>query len=603
MPKSTTTHRRTFRESISNVDKFLREKLGNAISTLSNRELSGYDNGHRFVRGWKIKDKSLEAIFKVLIPSDFPYGVPRIAIEDLEEPDRDLGKTVPHIEGKGLLCLPKLNASPSNPTGLVRELLQMAKTYIETFSNQPERVDQDFQDEFISYWNRHRTKDADPILSLIDPLSETHEIMVSKTKDGFLIVGESTETISSWHKNRFPMTKELPFQKGLFIKLDKPPIPEQFPDTVSELKNLIVSNAPSALNAFMGRLINVNPYVVIMSFAKGSEVGLIGVSILSNTDKSRITRGFRGTAYMTPEMKLNRLTEHSETKRCQVVRLEHDWVHGRGKDTSQGILKKSRVTILGCGSLGSHTAVRLAQAGVGQITLVDPESLDAANVGRHALGIRHIERSKAYSLSEELRERFPHLKILPCPTKWEILMEKNSDHFKKADLVISTIGEWHAEGPLNEWQSSEDLAPPILYGWMEARASVAHAVLIKKPGPCLQCVLEENGDMRAPDSEGWPDNDGLESEPACGSTFQPYGPIDLAFAEALVSDLAIAMLTGDQVESIHRVHAVSKSRMEKLRGKWTDTHKKFRPEGFNGSFQYERPLKKHKECPLCSQKT
>lgn len=285
------------------------------------------------------------------------------------------------------------------------------------------------------------------------------------------------------------------------------------------------------------------------------------------------------------------------------MRADHDWIHGRGKDENQKTLKNSKVVILGCGALGSHVAVRLAQAGVGRMILVDPEILETANVGRHALGLKDIQDFKSVSLAAELCRRFPHEKFIPHRGTWESFLGKHGDEMRNADLIVSAIGEWSGEGSLNEWQVSEDSAPPILYGWMEPCAAVAHALLVKKTKGCLRCILTEQGEMREPDSIGWPNESGLDSEPACGSIFQPYGPVDVAFAEALVADLSIAALLGDQKDSIHKTHATSEARIQKLGGKWSDTHKKFRPDGFTGSFQYERSLGKDPQCPICSKKS
>ena len=61
------------------------------------------------------------------------------------------------------------------------------------------------------------------------------------------------------------------------------------------------------------------------------------------------------------------------------------WVHGRGHDARQKVLAEKYVVIAGCGSVGGPVAQQLAMAGVGQSTLVDPETLTWSNIGRHPL--------------------------------------------------------------------------------------------------------------------------------------------------------------------------------------------------------------------------
>lgn len=62
---------------------------------------------------------------------------------------------------------------------------------------------------------------------------------------------------------------------------------------------------------------------------------------------------------------------------------------------------------------------------------------------------------------------------------------------------------------------------------------------IAEHGGCLQCHLGRTGtpDFRVVD---WPDGLGQNrEEPACGAHFQPYGPVELSFENAMVSDMAL----------------------------------------------------------------
>ncbi|MCL4402226.1 MAG: ThiF family adenylyltransferase, partial [Acidobacteria bacterium] len=49
------------------------------------------------------------------------------------------------------------------------------------------------------------------------------------------------------------------------------------------------------------------------------------------------------------------------------------------------LLERTRISIIGCGSFGSALADMLVRAGVGRLTLIDPEPLAAENLGRHML--------------------------------------------------------------------------------------------------------------------------------------------------------------------------------------------------------------------------
>lgn len=594
------THQETHNQAIAEVEHFLSEKFPNAVGVLSRKELDEFSPTHQFSSGWIIGDGEQNIYFKILIPPQFPFAVPRIAIEDINDKARDFEKEWPHVEGQGVLCLPALNSSIKQPSELVNTLLYHATQLITDLKSDKDLAQTDFQKEFISYWGRKKNTEA-RIWSLLDPESETQEVLIGPTKRGEYFIASSKEEAVSWFRNRHSTEQNPSMVNGLYIKLDHAPI-SPFPDSMLEMEKFVATYAPNDLEKFQSYLLKVNPYVIIFSAPGEAGRGMIAISSTRNPNARDPMRGsFRSVYNMPMSLRLARMSESSDFKRHQVARSEHDWIHGRGKDKLQKILRSSSVALLGCGSLGSHVAVRLAQAGVGKMILIDPDEMETANVGRHALGIPHVGTRKATSLANELRERFPHLKIVDLPGHWEVALKSYPELFEGVSLIISTMGEWRAEGPLNEW-CIQTKKFPIIYGWMEQRAAVAHALLIQKEGGCLECVVSDNGEMRESHSKGWPNEHGLQYEPACGSMFQPYGPVDLAYAEALVAKLALSALLGEEKENVQRMHATSDDHLKLLGGSWSDAHLKFRPKGFTGSFQYQQPLTPHAQCRFCAKK-
>ncbi len=62
-------------------------------------------------------------------------------------------------------------------------------------------------------------------------------------------------------------------------------------------------------------------------------------------------------------------------------------------------LSSLRVAVVGCGGTGSPTATMLARSGVGELVLIDPDSLDASNLNRvRGLRARDIGKPKAPQL-------------------------------------------------------------------------------------------------------------------------------------------------------------------------------------------------------------
>jgi hypothetical protein len=214
-------------------------------------------------------------------------------------------------------------------------------------------------------------------------------------------------------------------------------------------------------------------------------------------------------------------------------------------------LLASHVVMVGCGSLGAPLTRLLAQAGVGQIDLIDPDTLTAPNTGRHVLGSAEIGKNKASALAGQLQRDFPHLRITGHASSWQGVASKPDSPLAKANLVISTIGSWSHEGELNAWQVATGDPAVILYAWAEPHAAAGHAVLIGLKGGCLACGLGSNGQslFKAAEFAG----PTLRREPACGSYFQPYGASEIALVASMAADLALDRLLELAVDGAYRI--------------------------------------------------
>ena len=70
-------------------------------------------------------------------------------------------------------------------------------------------------------------------------------------------------------------------------------------------------------------------------------------------------------------------------------------------------LGQKSVLLVGCGSVGSELALRLTSAGVGSLTVSDPDELSEKNLYRHALSGKDIGRLKTEALADEMALKHP----------------------------------------------------------------------------------------------------------------------------------------------------------------------------------------------------
>jgi len=161
----------------------------------------------------------------------------------------------------------------------------------------------------------------------------------------------------------------------------------------------------------------------------------------------------------------------------KVNRVDAAWVHGRGHDPRQKDLADKHVVLAGCGSVGAPLAQQLAMAGVGRLTLVDPEALDWPNIERHPLGAKFVGQPKAKAMAEFLQENLPHLEIKGFVGTLAEFLESDAGS-SPAQLIISATADWTSERVLNLDHVDGQITCPILFTWTEPHACAGHAVYL-----------------------------------------------------------------------------------------------------------------------------
>lgn len=333
--------------------------------------------------------------------------------------------------------------------------------------------------------------------------------------------------------------------------------------------------------------------------------GLIAVTTTSSRrDRSRsgrvqkpLTKGFRDKT-MPPEVAAARTYSAAPLLRSNVSRADPQWIHGRGKDCRTATLLERTVIVIGCGSVGSSVAARLARAGIGRLRLYDHEALTWPNVGRHELGAGSIGKNKAEGLGSRLSADFPHLDIGGEEIGALSLTKSYPDRLRASDLVISATGSWQAEGELNRWHVAEGKPVPFLYGWTESHASAGHAVIITGPDGCLRCGIGPTG-VAAFQATSWGEGGATLEEPACGNHFQPYGAVELGFIIDLIADSALDTLLHRPEANRHALWLTKTERLQTNGGTWSEEIRAIHGDGFEGGLWTTRDWPGSANCPVC----
>jgi len=151
-------------------------------------------------------------------------------------------------------------------------------------------------------------------------------------------------------------------------------------------------------------------------------------------------------------------------------------------------LKAARVLCIGAGGLGSPVLMYLAAAGIGEIGLIDPDTVDLSNLQRQILhGSDDVGRLKVDSARETLAEINPELRLTTFP---ECITAANAKALAAPyDVIIDGTDNFATR------YLSNDLAvltgKPNVYGSIyrfEGQVSVFAPHL---GGPCYRCLFPE----------------------------------------------------------------------------------------------------------------
>ncbi len=118
-------------------------------------------------------------------------------------------------------------------------------------------------------------------------------------------------------------------------------------------------------------------------------------------------------------------------------------------------LRQARVGIAGVGGLGSNCAIMLARSGIGELVLVDHDTVTLSNLNRQTYGPEHVGQPKVFALGQQLKQLRSDISVetihkhLTGPMACEvfahcqIVVEAVDDPTAKAELVNALLEAGH----------------------------------------------------------------------------------------------------------------------------------------------------------------
>jgi hypothetical protein len=482
----------------------------------------------------------------LVLPSGFPdEGLARIRLSE------DAVLQLPHVESKGDICLEgdsgaiSGNAPEDRINGLLRKFfLDFLDPWLMG------ELDADFGNEALNYWTIHVFRSAssyDAVTRVYTSDNRTRKPRVYQARhllpSRIVIAGNNSTLADRFIQSLGNQASQVKNVLVADIPISYELTPSTWPQNQSDLERLIANRLPLCLRQEFAR----------HSGRRGRAIHRIGILraprcsfgfLLSGGPPTVVERGRSKRSYPTLKM-LPLLVE----------RIDPSWTYGRDHHPEIVSRLQQHVLVLGAGALGSAVIDQLSKAGIGRISVVDPETLATANIGRHLLGAESIGRAKADTLARRIALSNPAVRLDPFKVSAQAWIDKHT--LAGVDVVLDLTGE-----PEVRWylEKAREVKPcPLLIGWMEPYVAAAHACLLPAGEKWMFTPSDPLESLQAFD---WP-AEVMQKEPACSSEFQAYTPAAAAHAVALVSEAALALIDNEVTQPIVRSWVRGRSFLDK----------------------------------------
>ena len=158
---------------------------------------------------------------------------------------------------------------------------------------------------------------------------------------------------------------------------------------------------------------------------------------------------------------------------------------------AQEKLKLSNVLIVGCGGIGCTTAELLARAGVGQITLIDPDTIEMSNLQRQ-IGFtkKDVGFYKADMLAKRLYQINPHIEV---DLYIDHLTQDNAASLISAqDLVLDGCDNFATRYLVN--QNCKKFNVPLISA--SAIGFTGQLLMVENDSACYECLFPKQSSVQ-----------------------------------------------------------------------------------------------------------
>lgn len=458
---------------------------------------------------------------KLIITSSFPYEFPKVYI--LEE-FYNLYKPLPHINLDGYICTfdnNKVFPNSDKPKEMTLEVVKQAKKILRGGINGINS--DDFEDEFLAYWEL----DSNIIVDLIfTPSKKVQTLWCYRHNKKNIYISDSKIKLNNFLK----YTKNLNVSTSKFTKALYLPIENSFnvpcPKTNSEIITLLQreSNYEKYINYM--RYNDSNRIVICSQEIKGSLCTFGWIH-----EKEKTPKGFR-VNNINPIYLYKILHGDKKIKNVIVNQLGHKRIFNRGGDGT--IQDNIKVSITGCGSIGSNLTKSLVDIGIKDFLLIDEDILTHDNIGRHYCGASSIGRYKSEAIKNELIRHYVDIECIAINKNVFDVIKDDVEIFNKYDYNFIVVGNLSIERKFISLFNDKTINKPIVLIWVEPYLMGGHAIIIQGQQDIENLLFDENFNFKERIIING--DDYVSREAGCQSTFIPYSGFEVQYFLSMIVD-------------------------------------------------------------------
>lgn len=520
------------------------ERLGDVFRLLTARGFvaTGTRSGSRSFEGHLQCSKGTVRVRLVVSDWDF-LDYPAITIL---EPPSFLPMLMPHVYGNGGLCYYRRGAvvlDRYDPALAIAQCLDQAKEVLDQIATNPDYRSGDIQDEFLAHWVLGQATSPWQVLKgsiTLNAASANYSLIETGIGRHAIIASDmaEVEVFAKALGNFAPLRTNC--KCWLFKTELRPAVPVVMPVTIKELFTWLQQWDRKVYNGIQSILEREPTYLgyPFVTFAIDTPIGWLGFGF----DLDQVTRL---CAKRSPKLYKQYLHGKGGSRpllRLYITDISPSFVHSR--NLSFADLRDKRITLVGCGAIGSYLAQSLVRLGAGlgrgSLTLVDPDMLQPENLGRHLLGYPALFKLKAHAMREELLRQFPLARI-------DAVAKSVVDYqpLFAADLVIDATGEESVSELINGWRLDRKTETPILHVWIKGNGECVQSLWTDRSGSgCFRCLKPTDEQHYRQDRFPVLNEAPQKRQIGCHA-FTPYAVSSPMQAAALAIDTVIDWMKGD----------------------------------------------------------